>query len=134
MNQKLASSIQARLHAAETQRPTLGNYFALLAKHAATVDQGSVTEVRGSDNRVPSSASAQGMEARNQDYGQSAEDLDQAKGVEVSGAKETGQVHLALGKKTITSETEGVPNLSLGKSAALQFLRVDSLRRKLAVV
>jgi len=134
MEQKLANALRTQLTNAQTTAPTLGNYLNLLAKHAAAVEQDGVTEVRDGDNKVPSSASAQGMEDRNQGYGQNAEDLDKAKGVEVANAKETGQVHLAKGDKTITSENEGMPDLSLGKSAALHFLRVGSLRRRLSAV
>ena len=43
-----------------------------------------------------------------------------------------GTVVSDKGDKTITSEMEGMPDLSLGKSAALQFLRTDSLKRRLA--
>ena len=131
MNQKMAAAIKTQLQHAEQSTPTLGNYLNLLAKHAASVDQGAVKEERASENKMPSSASAQGMEDRNQGYGRNAKDLDDAKGCQ--GGEETGQVHLAKGKKTITTEDSGMPSLALGdKNAALKFLRTDSLKRRLA--
>jgi len=134
MNQKMAAAIQSQLKHAEQTVPTLGNYLNLLAKHAASVEQSEgVVETHASSNKVPSSASAQGMEDRNQGYGTTSQDLDKAKGVEEDSADETGQVHLAKGKKTITTEDSGMPSLALGdKNAALKFLRTDSLKRRLA--
>jgi hypothetical protein len=132
VNEKLAAAVQKQIQTQQDSQPTLGNYLNLLAKHAATVDQGDVQLSRASDNRVPSSASAEGMEDRNQGYGQQAEDLDKSKGV--GGGKETGQVRLATGKQNLTSEMEGTPDLSLAKQAGLKFLRVDSLKRRLAAV
>ena len=131
MNQKMAAAIQSQLKHAEQTVPTLGNYLNLLAKHAASVEQSEgVVETHASSNKVPSSASAQGMEDRNQGYGRNAKDLDDAKGCQ--GGEETGQVHLAKGKKTITTEDSGMPSLALGdKNAALKFLRTDSLKRRL---
>ena len=134
MNKKLLQSLRKTAAQADAARPTLNNYFNhLMAKAAAEQEQGVRIEA-ASNNKMPSSASAEGMEERNGGYGHTDEGLDKRQAVGPK-TQTVSPVRTTSAGSHITTETDGMPDVSLKsaaqKTAALSFLRQDSLRRQL---
>jgi len=78
-------------------------------------DQG-VTQEHASVAGGPSSATSDGMEERNEGFGKEPEDTDYEKAEEA--AQETGKPQVETSGANVTSEPEGMPDLSLPKAAS----------------
>lgn len=103
-------------------------------KLASTTEQShGVSQTRKSDNASakPSSNSSKGMEDKNDGYGKSDKKLDDDPSKD--GAQSTGAVQVAHAGTNVTTEHEGMKDLSIPhheKKAALHFLRSTSVSNK----
>jgi hypothetical protein len=106
----------------------------LFNKLASTMEQShGVTQTRKDDNSSakPSSNSSKGMEDKNDGYGRSDKKLDDDPSKD--GAQETGAVQVAHAGTNVTTEHEGMKDLSIphhNKKASLDFLRRTNPGRK----
>ena len=103
--------------ASDLREPTLSDFFVYLGKEAE--DQG-VEITHASVNTTPSSSASTGMESKNLQHGKGTDDHAELP----KGGMETGQVHQTSAAPNVTGEAEGIPDLSLAKSASSK-LRKD---------
>ena len=138
MNTKMIKAMQKTAADVAASEPTLANYLHALAKEAEV--KGNTVDTKAkSENTIPSSASGTGMEKRNKNYGQAAEDLDPLKNIadkKKGDSIETGEVKTE--GADLTTESSGIPpkalNPNWNKQAALLEIRKGSLKRRLAAL
>ena len=118
MNPKLQAGIELTIEKAAAREQGVGLLAGTLNRKMREMqkraeDQG--VQVTGGGGGSPSSNSSDGMEDKNKGFGKGVEKLDDDP--TKAGAKETGQVMSAQAGKNITTETSGMPDLSLPKCA-----------------
>jgi hypothetical protein len=123
METKLINAIQKKAGAADR---SLNGYFDYLLDK--TAEDNGVVISRASNNTKPSAGSVPGMEDRNLDYGKGTTDNTEPDGK----GTETGKVIETHDGQNLTSEGQGMPDLSLPKTATLkQKLQSAGLANKL---